>query len=93
MAATMEDFKKHKSKYQVAKSNCTKAIKRLNAAFVDFSKNNGPDMSTMRKMRFAALLIEAVDSSKSKIKELKKIVTNFGEVITGLEESNFNDPE
>ena len=92
MAATMEDFKKHKSKYQVAKSNCTKAIKKLDAAFVDFSKNNGPDMSPMWKMRFAALLIEAEDFSKSKTKELEKIVTNFVELITDLEKSNFNDP-
>ena len=70
MAATMEDFKKHKSKYQVAKSNCTKAVKKLDNAFVDFSKNNGPDMSPMQNMRFSTLLIEAVDFSKSKIKEL-----------------------
>ena len=41
MAATMEDFKKHKSKYQVAKSNCTKAIKKLDNAFEDFCKNKG----------------------------------------------------
>ena len=89
----MEDFKKHKSKYQVAKSNCTKAIKKLDAAFVDFSKNNRLDMSPMQKMRCAALLIEAVDFSKSKIIELEKIITNFVEVITDLEESNFNNPD
>ena len=88
MAATMEDFKKYKSKYQVAKTNCTKAIKRLDAALVDFSKNNAPEMSPMRKMRFAAPLMEAVDFSKSKIQEMEKIVTNFVEVITDLDESS-----
>ena len=81
----MEDFKKYKSKYQVAKSNCTKAIKRLDAALADFSKNNAPEMSPMRKMRFAATLMEAVDFSKSKIKEMEKIVANFVELITDLE--------
>ena len=67
MAATMEDFKKYKSKYQVAKSNCTKALKRLDAALAVFSKNNTPEMSPMRKMRFAATLMEVVDFNKSKI--------------------------
>ena len=44
-------------------------------------------------MRFAAVLIEAVDFCKSKIKELEKIDDNFVEVITDLEESNFTDPD
>ena len=77
----MEDFKKYKSKYQVAKSNCTKALKRLDAALVVFSKNNTPEMSPMRKMRFAATLMEAVDFSKSKVQEMEKIVSKFVEVI------------
>ena len=92
MAATMEDFKKYKSKYQVAKSNCTKAIKRLDAALADFSKNNAPEMSPMRKMRFAATLMEVVDFSKSKVQEMEKIVSKFVEVITDLDESSFTDP-
>ena len=34
-----------------------------------------------------------MDFIKSKIKEMEKIVTNFVEVITDLDETNFNDPD
>ena len=36
--------------------------------------------------------MEAVDFSKSKIKEMERIVTSFVEVITDLYETSFNDP-
>ena len=49
-------------------------------------------MSTMRKMRFAATLMEALDFSKSKIKEMERIITSFVEVITDLDKTSFNDP-
>ena len=63
MATTMEDYKKQKSKYIVAKSNCTIATKKLNIAWEDFSKSGEIQM---RKIRFAAQLIEAVDFCKEK---------------------------
>ena len=44
-------------------------------------------------MRFAAELMEAVEFSKSKIKELTKIVDTFIAVITDLEENYFTDPD
>ena len=89
----MEDYKKHKSKFSVGKSNCTKAMKKSDNAFKDFCKNKGSDIPTMRRVRFADELMEAVEFSKSKIKELAKIVDNFIAVITDLDESNFTDPD
>ena len=46
----------------------------------------------MRKMRFAATLMEVVDFNKSKVQEMEKIVSRFVEVITDLDESSFKDP-
>ena len=86
-------YKVQKSKFSVGKANCTKAMTKLESSFDDFCKNKGSDIPIMRRVRFAAELMEAVEFSKSKIKELAKIVNTFINVITDLEENNFTDPD
>ena len=86
-------YKVQKSKISVGKTGCTKAMTKLESSFDDFCKNKGTDVPMMRRVRFAAELVEAVEMSKNKLKELTNIVDTFIAVIMDLEEDYFTSPD
>ena len=67
-------------------------MKKLENSFDEFSKNRGTEVPMMRKMRLAAELVQHVQLSKNKMKDLTNIVDTFTAVITELKESYFTDP-
>ena len=63
--------------FSLRKANCTKAMKKQEQTFYDYNKNKGTEVPVARRMRITAELVEHVELSKNKLKELTDLVDNF----------------
>ena len=86
-------YKVLKSNYSIGKANCTKAMKKLEQTFDDYNKNKGTEVQVTKRMRIAAELVEQVELSKNKLKELTNLVDSFIAIITDLEDEYFTNPD
>ena len=68
-------------------------MKKLEQTFDDYNKNKGTEVTVTIRMRIVAELVEHVELSKIKLKELTNLVDSFIIVIQELEDDHFTNTD
>ena len=81
-----------KSKTAVGKGNVTKALKKLEQVLASYEKHKGTETHLTTCRRVAAEVCENVEIVKARMKTLSEIGDEFIDIITELDDSQFENP-